>query len=151
MNGNALGTETSKSIHQSMGQPNTFFPQYIARYYALQTDIEAKSISKIIFVNIQFYHWEYDTFIPTFVGSVITLPESPEQLKGYVENWWLKYTAFEDTTWKDSIKNDGEMHTDIDQEYGITTLFWCEDLVSIDGPDQLLEVEKQLVEVFEEV
>ncbi|MFB5281805.1 hypothetical protein [Peribacillus sp. Hz7] len=146
LNGNALGTETSKNINQSMVQYQTFFPQYMARPYALTSDILANKVNKIIFTNIQFYHSDYEDLPPALVNSVMLFPEYVEDAKKYVQNWWLKFVVYEDENWED-VKKHGELNENIDEE-GFKTIFWCQDLLSIDGQRELLQEAERLVQVF---
>ncbi|MGF9964019.1 hypothetical protein [Bacillus rhizoplanae] len=146
LNGNALATESSKHIHQSMEQNATFFPQYIARQYALESEIDANQVNKILFTNIQFYHGAYEEITPTMVNSVMIFPNAIENVKNYIQNWWLKYTAFEHTDRKKISKN-GELNENID-ENGIKTLFWCHNLIDINGQNELLREVDQLVQIF---
>ncbi|PLR73512.1 hypothetical protein [Bacillus sp. UMB0728] len=149
LNGNALGTETSKNINQSMSQYSTFFPQYIARQYGLAEEVNAKNVSKILFINIQFFHGDYEVIPPTLINSVMIFPEPIEAVKTYIDNWWLKYTVFEDKGW-DKVLKSGELNKDIDEE-GIKTLYWCRDLLSINGQKDLLEEAERLINVFLDV
>lgn len=144
--GNALGTESSKNINQSMVQYATFFPQYMARQYALERDFTAKKTNKIIFTNIQFYHGDYEEISPMLVNSVMIFPGAVENVRTYIENWWLKYTVFEEKAWED-IKKIGELNEDLDDE-GIKTIFWCRDLVDINGQNELQEEAQKLMQVF---
>lgn len=146
INGNALGAETSKNINQSMCQYSTFIPQYIARQYALAEEINAKKVSRILFTNIQFFHGDYEEIPPTLISSVMIFPAPIENVKTYIENWWLKYTVFEDKGWEEILKN-GELNEDIDEE-GIRTTFWCRDLLSINGQNELLEEAQKLILMF---
>ncbi|OLS37731.1 hypothetical protein [Bacillus sp. MRMR6] len=146
LNGNALGTETSKNINQSMSQYSTFFPQYIARQYVLTEEIITKKVNRILFTNIQFFHGDYEEIPPTFINSVMIFPEPIENVKTYIENWWLKYTVFEDKGWEGILKN-GVLNEDIDEE-GIRTTFWCRDLLSINGQKELLEEAEKLILMF---
>lgn len=146
INGNALGTETSKNINQSMQQNSTFFPQYIARQYAHAEEINAKKVNRILFTNIQFFHGDYEELPPTLINSVMTFPEPIENPKAYIQNWWLKYTVFEDKGWEEVLK-DGQLNKDIDQA-GIKTTFWCLDLLSINGQKELLEEAERLMLMF---
>ncbi|MGG3805345.1 hypothetical protein [Metabacillus fastidiosus] len=147
LNGNAIGTETSKNINQSMVQYSTFFPQYMARPYALLEDINANKVNRIIFTNIQFFHGDYEEMRPTLINSVMILPEPVENIKSYIQNWWLKYTVFEDNSWEEILKN-GELNEDIDEDE-IRTIFWCRDLLSINGQKELLEEKEKLIQVFQ--
>lgn len=146
LNANGLGAESSKNINQSMNQLNTFLPQYIARQYVLQSEVDAQKVNKILFTNIQFYHGDYEEVSPTLVNSVIVFPDTIEDVKKYVDNWWLKYTVYEDMKWED-VKKNGELNEDVDDE-GIKTIFWCRDLLAISGQKELLEEGRQLVQIF---
>lgn len=146
LNANGLGAESSKNINQSMNQLNTFLPQYIARQYVLQNEVDAQKVNKILFTNIQFYHGDYEEVSPTLVNSVIVFPDTIEDVKKYVDNWWLKYTIYEDIKWED-VKKNGELNEDVDDE-GIKTIFWCRDLLAISGQKELLEEGRQLVQIF---
>lgn len=103
--GNAIGTESSKSINQSMSDYRTFLPHYMARQYALESEIEENAVKKIIFLNIQFSHGQYDEIPPTLTCSVIVLPEIIQNIKNDIQNWWLKNTLYEDLTWHKVKKN----------------------------------------------
>ncbi|MEW9052070.1 MAG: hypothetical protein AB2392_13005 [Neobacillus sp.] len=146
--GNALGTESSKSINQSINQYATFFPQYIARPYALESELNQNQVNKIIFTNIQFFHVDYEELTPTLVNSVMIFPESNKNVKGYVQNWWLKYTAFEEVAF-DEINKNGEFNESVDKD-GVKTIFWCRDLMEINGQKELQEEVERLVGVFGE-
>lgn len=151
LNGNALGTESSKNINQSMVQYSTFFPQYIARQYALENEITANKVNKILFTNIQFYHGDYEEIPPTLSNSVIVFPNSIENVKTYIENWWLKYTVYEDVKWKwEKVKRNGELNEDVDEE-GIKSIFWCRELLDIHGQRELSQEVEQLVRVFSDI
>lgn len=146
LNGNALGTESSKNINQSMSGYSTFLPQYIARQYALEGDISEKNVKKILFINIQLFHGDYEEIPPTLVNSVMIFPDPIENVKNYVSNWWLKYTVYEEKGWEKVNKN-GELNEDTDEE-GIKTIFWCKDLMSIQGQKELQSEVKKMVDLF---
>ena len=149
LNGNALGAESSKSIYQSMSDYRTFLPQYIARQYALENDIEEKKVKKILFTNIQLFHGGYDEIPPVFINSVTILPNNAQNLKNDIQNWWLKNTVYEDVRWE-NVKKHGELNEHFDDE-GYKTIYWCNDLLSINGQKELsVEVEK-FVQVFNSV
>ncbi|MFE8700751.1 hypothetical protein ACFYKX_09005 [Cytobacillus sp. FJAT-54145] len=149
LNGNALGSESSKSIDQSMSWYRTFLPQYMARQYALESEIEERKVRKILFTNIQLFHGHYDEIPPVLINSVITLPHTAKNLKNDIQNWWLKNTVYEDVKWE-NVKKYGEINEHIEEE-GYTTTFWCHDLLSFSGQKDLsVEVEKYL-EVYNKV
>ncbi|RFU66496.1 hypothetical protein [Bacillus sp. V59.32b] len=144
--GNALGSESSKSINQSMNQFATFLPQYIARPYALKSDIKAGEVNKILFCNTQFFYRDLEDFPPTLINSAIIFPEPVKNVKGYVQYWWLKSAVFESVKWE-NVKMEGEINNYIDEE-DFKTIFWCKDLISISGQKELLQEAEQLVKVF---
>ncbi len=146
LNGNALGTETSKNINQTMSQYATFFPQYIARQYGLAEEVNAKNVRKVLFINIQFFHGDYEEITPTLINSVMIFPEPIMDVKTYIGNWWLKYTVFEEKGWEKVLK-EGELNKDIDEE-GIKTIYWCRDLLSINGQRDILKEAEKLIEYF---
>jgi hypothetical protein len=147
INGNALGTETSKNINQSISQYSTFLPQYIARQYALEQEINDKKVNKILFINIQFFHGDYEEIPPTLVNSVMVFPEPIENIKAYIGNWWLKCMVYEDLGWEEVLKH-GELNEDIDDE-GIKSIYWCKNLMEINGQKELLEEAEKLVLIFD--
>ncbi|MED4402091.1 hypothetical protein [Metabacillus fastidiosus] len=146
LNGNAIGMERSTSINQSMFQYSTFFPQYMARQYALSEEINANKVNRILFTNIQFFHGDYEEIRPTLINSVMIFPQPIADVKDYIKNWWLKYTVYEDKGWGEILKN-GELNEDIDEEE-IRTIFWCRDLLSINGQKELLEEKEKLIQFF---
>ncbi|WP_077212384.1 hypothetical protein [Bacillus dakarensis] len=143
LNGNALGSESSKSLYQSMTGYRTFLPQYMARQYALENDIEERKVKKILFTNIQLFHGYYDEIPPVLINSIISLPNHPKNLKNDIQNWWLKNTVYEDVKWE-NVKKHGELNEHVDDE-GYKTIFWCNDLLSFQGQKELSnEVEKSV-------
>lgn len=146
LNGNALGTESSKSIMQTMDQYSTFFPQYIARQYAIKSELDSRSVSKIIFTNIQFFHGDYEELPPTFTNSVMLLPTPLADVKASIGNWWLKYMVYEDLKWE-HVKKNGELNKDVDDE-GYTTIFWCNNLIDFDSQEKLIKEAEKIVAQF---
>lgn len=146
INGNAIGTETSKSIHQTPDQYATFFPQYMARPYALKSDLDEQKTNKILFINIQFYHSDYYELTPTFISSVIVAPKPITDIKNEVKNWWLKNIAFEISNYED-IKKNGDINEVIDQSH-YKNIFWCKDITLFDGQNSIITEAEKLVRVF---
>lgn len=144
--GNAIGTESSKSINQSISDYATFFPQYMARQYALRNDMEENTVEKILFINIQFFHGNYNEIPPTLTTSVIVLPEKTKNVKADIENWWLKKVVYEDVTWK-NVKKNGEKNDFVEDE-GYKTSFWCTELLSINSHKEISDEVGRLVEFF---
>lgn len=149
INGNALATETSKSIHQSSSQYATFFPQYMGRPYALKADMDTQKVKKIIFVNIQIYHAEYKQLSPSLISSVIILPETSATIKNDVKSWWVKNIAFEYSNFED-LKKNGEINEIID-EGQFKNIFWCNNLVKLADQQSIAQEAKKLVDVFNNV
>lgn len=146
--GNALGTETSKSIFQSPDQYATFFPQYMARQYVLKNDLDSNNVSKIIFVNIQFYHPDHAQLVPTFLSGIIVFPKPVENIKSEVGNWWLKNIAFEYSNWED-LNKDGESNEIVDDS-SYKNIFWSKDLTLFDGQQSISDEAEKLVKYFHE-
>lgn len=141
INGNAIGAETSKSIYQSSEQYATFFPQYMARPYALKEEMDQKKVKKIIFINIQFYHGDYEGLAPTLISGVIILPSEVNNIKETVKSWWLKNVAFELLDWEE-VKKQGEINEKTDDS-NYVNIFWCNDLLSFSSQQDLqTEVDK---------
>lgn len=149
LNGNALGTETSKNIHQTMHQRSTFFPQFIARQYAPTDALQSMKVTKILFVNIQFFHGDYEELPPSFISSVITFPYTIEKPKESIQNYWLKNTVYEINKWDDVLMN-GQLNKNVDNSRKETT-FWCRDLLSINGQEELEGEAHKLVKVFNDL
>lgn len=146
LNGNVLGSESSKSIYQSMSDYRTFLPQYIARQYALEKDVEDNEVKKILFTNIQLFHGDYEEIQPVFINSVIILPNKAQNVKNDIQNWWLKNTVYEDVEWE-NVKKHSELNEHVDEE-GYKTIFWCNDLHSINGQKELSDEVKKYVQRF---
>jgi len=142
--GNALATETSKSIYPST-RYSTFFPQYIARPYALHTDLEANKVRKILFSNVQFFHVDYEEIPPTLINSVIILPEEVSNIRSVIESWWLKEIVYETVKWGNVLKN-GEMNEC--KEAGYKTFFWCRELVDLNSVKDIQTEVERLVDIF---
>lgn len=146
INGNAIGTETSKNIHQTTEQYATFFPQYMARPYALKSNIDDQKTNKILFINIQFYHPDCNELTPTLVSGVIVSPKPITDIKNEVKNWWLKNIAFEISNYED-IKKDGDINEVIDKSH-YKNIFWCKDITLFEGQEAINSEAEKLVKVF---
>ncbi|RPJ95248.1 hypothetical protein CW357_11595 [Rummeliibacillus sp. TYF005] len=146
INGNAIGTETSKNILQTPKQTATFFPQYMARPYALKSDIDEQQTNKILFINIQFFHPDYNELTPTLISGVIVSPRPMTDIKNEVKNWWLKNIAFEISNYED-IKKNGDIN-EVTDEGNYKNIFWCKDLTLFEGQESINEEAEKLVKVF---
>ena len=144
--GNAIGTESSKSITQSMSGYRTFFPQFMARQYALESDMDENKVKKILFINIQFFHGDYTEIPPMLTCSVTVLPDIPTNYKNDVQNWWLKNTMYEAMEYENVRKN-GEINEHYDEE-GYKTVFWCKDLLTVNGQNDINEMVERLVQTY---
>lgn len=149
INGNALGSESSKSLSQSMSWYRTFLPQYMARQYALESEIEEKTVRKILFTNIQLFHGHYEEIPPVLINSIITLPKNAKNLKNDIQNWWLKNTVYEDIKWE-NVKKHGEINEHVDEE-GYKTTFWCNDLLSFNGQKQLSDEVEKYIKIYNNI
>ncbi|QMV42687.1 hypothetical protein [Cohnella cholangitidis] len=70
--GNTIGCEPSKSINQSPDQAGNFFPQYMSRIYSRANGDDG---STLLYLNIQFYHFNIDKMNPCFLAGKFKLKE----------------------------------------------------------------------------
>ncbi|WP_141335924.1 hypothetical protein [Paenibacillus sp. tmac-D7] len=128
IHGNTIGSESSKDINQSPDQPRTFFPQYMTRYYSHQDN---KSSSKLLGLNVQFYHFNYEVLSPCLIAAFCKL-KNKESRPQY---WWIKYCAFETDI---SFKSDGSVFKYEDEDAEVE--FWGLELSQFNNIDDLQKV-----------
>lgn len=144
--GNTLGTESSKSINQTPEWSSSFIPQFMFRPYVNRKELEQKKVTKLIAVNIQFFHPNYDSLQPLLIGGVFTYPAPEKDPKSSLRYWWLKYAALEAHDYNE-IKH-GKMITSkpfTNDDTNVT--FWVQPLISLETQEDLQGVVKMLIEL----
>lgn len=135
-----LSTATTNAIFQSPDSGKTLFPQFISRTYIKNN---TNCISKIIQINVQFYHGEYFALPPTLISSIILLkPNHPPKYGVH----WIKEVAFELMNFEEDVKKHGEINKFKDNG-GYTNIFWCNDLIKFNNPtdvkNECLKIQKE--------
>jgi hypothetical protein len=144
--GNALGTETSKSINQSPDSYASFFPQYMFRSYISLDEKNNEKYSKVIAVNIQYYHADYEELEPVIVCGFFKFPFVVQDIKGEVDNWWLKFVAFENNDHEFSKIKDNDLNICtpfIDDDTVVK--FWVQPLTSIIDQSSISNIVNRLI------
>lgn len=143
--GNTLGTETSKSIGQSMDQYSysTFFPQFMCRVYVDNNELQQNRVGKVIVVNVQFYHSNCPALYPTVIAGIFKLPHTftAQAIKKEVNYWWLKYVAFEYCSYEE-LKFDGTYITKkpwVEDDDETEVVFWCHELHTFENQSDVNE------------
>ncbi|MEO4022059.1 hypothetical protein VKA11_20860 [Bacillus paranthracis] len=141
--GNTLGTETSKSIGQSMDHYSTFFPQFMCRVYVDNNELQQNRVERVVIVNVQFYHSNCPTLYPTVIAGIFKLPHifTEQAIKKEVNYWWLKYVAFEYCSYEE-LKFDGTYITKkpwIENNDETEVIFWCYELHTFENQSDVKE------------
>ncbi|MFF2480051.1 hypothetical protein [Paenibacillus sp. NPDC058071] len=87
VNGSKIGSESSDDIRQTAGQPVTFLPQYMCRYYSRPADVTGKLLA----VNVQLYHYAYDRVVPSIIAAGCNRKNANTPL----EYGWLQSCVFD--------------------------------------------------------
>ncbi|MEA3318678.1 MAG: hypothetical protein U9Q88_01540 [Bacillota bacterium] len=144
--GNAIGTESSKSINQSSNTFSTFFPQFMFRPYAEKKEIDTKSVNKVVAINIQFFHPNHEGLAPLLIAGVFEFPSPMSDPKNSIKNWWFKYAALE---YQDELLAEGEMiriEPFSDDSTAIT--YWTQPLASIENQNDIKAIVRRLHSVY---
>lgn len=93
--GNGLATESSKSILQSIDSYSTLVPQYIARPYALKSQLATGLVDHLYVINIQFTHPSHQNLEPTIVAGRFSFEKPTENIRNTFKPWFTKHAIFE--------------------------------------------------------
>lgn len=144
--GNTIACETSKHINQLPNQFNNLFPQYISRSYYHQKDFQNNLETRILFLNIQFYHKDIDYFNPCVLAGVFNLKEAITKLD-IIERWWLKFSAFENNI--EFTLNGDEFYLQPFAEDKTEVVFWGKELITFKNNNDLKEeIIDKLLELY---
>lgn len=93
--GNGLATESSKSILQSTDSYSTLVPQYIARPYALTSQLANGIVDHLYVINIQFTHPSHQNLQPTIATGRFSLETPTKNIRSTFKPWFTKHAIFE--------------------------------------------------------
>ncbi|WP_099364490.1 hypothetical protein [Fredinandcohnia onubensis] len=147
--GNAIGTESSKSINQAYDSNGTFFPQFMLRPYVKKTNLENGIVGKLAAINIQFFHPKYDLMTPLVINGVFYFQQPIKDPKSELKNWWLKYAVLEYNqserySYEEiySVKPFSDDNTEIK--------YWINPLTSIENQDDVFKTVEKLISLYNE-
>ncbi|ANU09398.1 hypothetical protein BBH88_03275 [Planococcus antarcticus DSM 14505] len=116
--GNGLATESSKSILQSADSFSTLVPQYIARPYALKSQLANGTVDHLYVINIQFTHPSHQNLQPTIATGLFSLETPTENIRSRFKPWFTKYAIFE---------RDIKFNTSSEEQYACEPFSDCTD------------------------
>ncbi|MBU9711604.1 hypothetical protein [Evansella tamaricis] len=148
--GNTIGSEPSKSIQQNKNTFSNFFPQYMSRAYIHHDKFKQKKETRVLIINIQFYHARVKLLTPCVLGGVLDFGDIiTDDQKKDIQHWWLKCMAFENKNL--NFKADGNVYKreNFKEKVKLTT-FWGIELIKITDVEMLREeVINKLLEEYE--